>query len=278
MLFQKANLDKSVLIIIALFIATSLYAEQNIQEGPNHKNPQTQNHSSGNTKSDIKPLQVEIIAIPIDKEAEKIAEQERQEKRKVNQTAFIISIITIIATFITMVLLTIQILVYYNQAKSMRRTLEHMEKTERPYIALDKIDREARKSGDSDRWRIGFIFKNIGKMPAIIGKCNVKKIKWEDAIEKRRKNGDIIFKAPDYSNLTKLGCSHTIASGSTFSTSGYSSDIIKHLNVAPSYIVFGTITYTDLTKKPYETKFAIKFSSLNGVYEIFGKGDYEKYT
>jgi hypothetical protein len=234
------------LLIIALFIATLSFAEPATQENPNHKPAQTQSHNSINPSANINPLQVKIIAYPKDEKAEKIAEEERQEKHKINQTAFYLSVITLVTTIITIILLTIQIRVYAHQAKSMRRTLEHMENTERPYIFIYEVIIKP----IPDTWILNFKFKNFGKTPAIIQKCIAQVI-----------NKEKLPSTPDYRDTQKILHSQTLASDKTCITGIIGPPANKNPNIAPVYIVFGRIIYKDLTGKPHKTGFAVEVYS-----------------
>jgi hypothetical protein len=148
-----------------------------------------------------------------------------------------------------------------------------MEKTERPYIVLDKVelsDRgDAYTMGTPNNWFINFRFKNVGKMPAICKKLVIK-------IADRDQVGD----EPEYNGASEFKCKQAIASEEQFEGGGFGPDQEIRMKGSNPIIfhVFGRLTYTELTGEEHTTGFIVEVSPIPLTHSTPNKPKYEYYT
>jgi len=137
------------------------------------------------------------------------------------------------------------------------RQAEALTGLERPWLFIEKVRVERREGAPikpelPNNWFISFIWRNVGRTPAVIEECAVK-------IEPK----DELSEDPDYSNPSKFTCPSTVAAGADFETSkigpGGDEKRVKDGNPI-NLTVYGRLTYTELNGTCHHTGFAMDVS------------------
>lgn len=221
------------------------------------------NYQPTNKTTQNNPVFIKIVPTPKSNQETEAENKERNRKTSIETW-------TIGTSIVTAFILLIQTFVFGRQATRLKQTVESIEKTERPYLFVEKV-RVRRRDPPSvpNSWYISFQFRNVGRMPAIVKECIVR-------IEDR----DNISEIPDYAKAVQLTCKETVASNKAFTTSeiGPAPEIrVKNGDDPVLFVVFGKITYTELTGKTHHTGFAVEVSPHIPAFSNFNKEGYDKY-
>jgi hypothetical protein len=122
-----------------------------------------------------------------------------------------------------------------------------LTQVERPWLALTETEISWEYSNGRERPRLALGFKNIGRMPAIIVKCEYRS---EDLASAPAR--------PDYSNVETAGGNlRVLAPGDTTTTAEIGAP--DNINMSPSgYLLFGQVVYRDLPGNEHHTGFVVQ--------------------
>jgi len=141
-------------------------------------------------------------------------------------------------------------------AHDAQKSSERQSSLERPWLFIEAV-RVVRREGAPiqpeipNNWYVSFMWKNIGRSPALIEDCIFK-------IE----NKDSLPEIPDYAHARKLCCPSTVAAEIEFETSQVGPSPEKGVKDGRSLnlTVYGKLTYKELNGTQHHTGFAIDVS------------------
>jgi len=155
-----------------------------------------------------------------------------------------------------------------------QKTSNRNSNLERPWLFMEKIRVERREGAPiqpkiPNNWYISFIWRNIGRSPALIEGCAFK-------IEETSR----LPQKPDYSNASELTCPSSIAAGVEFETSRVGPAPEKGVkNGKPiNLTVYGKLTYKELSGELHHTGFAVDVSPHLPAASTSKCKNYEYYT
>jgi hypothetical protein len=160
-----------------------------------------------------------------------------------------------------------QLFIFSQQSKRLKQTIESSERMERPYLFIEKIPIRKRDMIEvPNSFWISFIWRNVGRMPALIKGCV---FKIEDV--------DTLPPIPDYTNASPLNTVCTVAANETFTTNEFGPAPEKGIkNGKPiQFIIYGKLTYAELNGKIHHTGFAIEVSQHLPACRTYNKDAYE---
>ena len=137
-----------------------------------------------------------------------------------------------------------------------KKTFERQSNLERPWLFMEKVRVERREGAPiqpqiPNNWYISFIWRNIGRSPALIEGCA---FKIEDT--------STLQEPPDYSNASELTCPSSVAAGVEFETSKVGPAPEKGIKNGKSInlTIYGRLTYKELNGQLHHTGFAMDVS------------------
>jgi hypothetical protein len=140
---------------------------------------------------------------------------------------------------------------------------------ERPWLFPERVEIKSRSQPPYvNDWYITFIFRNVGRMPAIIEGCL---IKFQDK--------DTLSPRPDYTGAAQVNTPRTVAQGDTFSTGPVGPSPGRLKNGKPiQFIAFGKLSYKELSGKFHKTGFAVAVSPTFPAFGGYQENGCEYYT
>ncbi len=145
-----------------------------------------------------------------------------------------------------------QLFVFWKQAEKLQKSIESNERIERPYVFVESF-RIRRRPGsviaDTNAWFFSVKWKNVGRTPALIESLEIKIV-----------DKDELPAAPDYTGHLNLEFVYTLAANKSFSTREAGPATPMKNGEAIRYVVYGRITYKDLSGNMCHTAFAQEIS------------------
>ena len=137
-----------------------------------------------------------------------------------------------------------------------KRQAEALTDLERPWLFMEASRVERRDGAPIDpqlphNWYISFIWRNVGRTPAVIEDCVIK-------IEPT----ELLPEIPDYTNASELVCPSTVAKDDEFETSQVGPGEEKRTKdgKAICLTIYGRLTYKQLSGRVHHTGFALDVS------------------
>lgn len=159
-------------------------------------------------------------------------------------------------------------------AEDARLSSERQNNIERPWIFISQA-RVVRREGVPinpnlpNNWYISFVFKNIGRTPALIKTCvTTIAIKGE------------LLEFPNYEGCNELVTQSSLSASESFETDQFGPSPEKTIinGETANLVVYGKITYTQLNGTEHETGFAVDVSPNFPAFSTFAKKNYEFFT
>lgn len=149
------------------------------------------------------------------------------------------------------------------------RQVRVTENAERPWLLMHKYQlRQQERTSEMvhNNWYISFEWRNFGRIPAVI-ETSVATIQDQDTLSD----------TPDYSKCQTLDMKqHTVAANETCMTREFGPSIkFKPDGTTPiRYVVYGLVTYRDLSGKPHKAGFAMDVWSVAPAANMYGGDKY----
>jgi len=182
--------------------------------------------------------------------------------------------ITALAT-VLLAIFTVNLAVATSRLKDISaRQVKMASETERPWLFIERVKVMRRPDArtdpvDPNSWMVSFLWRNIGRSPALIEECIFN-------IAPKADLPDI----PNYEGAQKLGCQSSIAVGGQLETKpevGPGPVLRTKDGKAIELTIYGKLTYKELNSSLHHTGFAIDVSPYLLAQSTNTKMGYEYY-